>query len=628
MLLTKIEIENYRGIRNKKCIDLAELTTIVGQNDSGKSLLLHALSSFLDTGNYKIQPGDFNVNCSGKPIEICCYFKGENLFNKLKKFIKDKNKKDIGIDSEVKSILGDIDTLIIKKTWTQYDKKNADLTQVQTKDFLDEKYQALPQKSDKDLDALIKDLNIEIPPDDPGRNSKKEKSEYIYNFLLDNDEPVGCVWREIKGIDGILPKIEFFQSDHIINTDTKFKTSLKTETISFFSEQQRGNTALKTIEEQAKNKMQEEAEAIQEYMQVHAKDLESIEIDANFYWPDAIKEVDVKLKFINDIQSIPMSHKGAGYRRLFMVGRFRYIAEKNYSDDIIYAIEEPETFLHPSAQEDLLDSINNISKQNQVLITTHSPIFAGATSQTNIILCEKEEESQYKCGSLENLSSRIIEELGIKPSFNMRDNFETIIFMEGPDDIKFLKIAAQKLGFEDFKNNPKKFLFLPGGGDSISNFVDIKYFSESGKNLVLILDGDNYDDTYHTEIQKSLKTKQKKSKALADRFANKENAKSFILNKKSIESYYHPQAIERLYSCKINGGNIFPNSFNVIKELEKSEEIIKRNVKGNTDIFNTMTEQEWAEVSNGELEKIIGQILNIKTAKDIAFSMQTSLFAD
>jgi putative ATP-dependent endonuclease of the OLD family len=39
-------------------------------------------------------------------------------------------------------------------------------------------------------------------------------------------------------------------------------------------------------------------------------------------------------------------------------------------------IEEPETFLHPSAQQDLLDSIKDLSEDNQIIITTHSPIFA------------------------------------------------------------------------------------------------------------------------------------------------------------------------------------------------------------------------------------------------------------
>ena len=37
-----------------------------------------------------------------------------------------------------------------------------------------------------------------------------------------------------------------------------------------------------------------------------------------------------------------------------------------------FFIDEPETFLHPQAQDKLLDSLENISQNSQVFITTHS----------------------------------------------------------------------------------------------------------------------------------------------------------------------------------------------------------------------------------------------------------------
>ena len=46
MLLTRLQIENYRGI---KSLDLAlgETTVLIGENNSGKTTVLHALRACL-----------------------------------------------------------------------------------------------------------------------------------------------------------------------------------------------------------------------------------------------------------------------------------------------------------------------------------------------------------------------------------------------------------------------------------------------------------------------------------------------------------------------------------------------------------------------------------------------------
>ena len=43
------------------------------------------------------------------------------------------------------------------------------------------------------------------------------------------------------------------------------------------------------------------------------------------------------------------------------------------STPLFFFIDEPETFLHPQAQDKLLNSLEKISENSQVFITTHSP---------------------------------------------------------------------------------------------------------------------------------------------------------------------------------------------------------------------------------------------------------------
>jgi len=617
MRLNRIIIKNFRGIRDKQEITLSDLTTFVGRNDSGKSIILNAIASFLDNKNYPIGSKDFNINrISDEPIEIVCVFSDDSLKDKLSEYIKRNRKKDVGIEEEVDAMLSNGNILTVRKTWETPDKKPSKCETCIT-DFKVAEYRNLSEKSDKDLNKILKGLGIEIPPEHPGRNSKLEKAKYIRKHLIKNNAEQEESWREEGKIDDLLPDIEFFPADHAISTDTKFNTSLKTETIEFFKhEREKGDSKLQSIETEATVQMQEEANEIEKYMKMHVSDLDKIEIEPHFNWVDAIKDVTVKLKFNKDKAAIPMQNKGAGYRRLFMVGRFRYLAAKRKSEDIIYAIEEPETFLHPSAQNDLLDSLVEISNNNQILLTTHSPVFAGATKTSNVVLCKQDEQSVYKQERSDSLIAEIIKELGIKPSYNLRDQFEKIIFTEGKDDIEFIKIAAMKLKGIDLNDSSvkEKNLFLFGGGNTLANFVDIEYFSESKRQLLLILDGNIYDESECNEEQKqSLVKRINRNRELKASFEKKANASCFILTKKNIECYYHPKAIQRKYNLEVGAieFDLFPNNKDVERYIKEKKSEWKANikVKGNMDIFTEMSEDEWKTVSDNEIEKILDKIV-------------------
>ena len=70
--------------------------------------------------------------------------------------------------------------------------------------------------------------------------------------------------------------------------------------------------------------------------------------------------------------------KGTGMQRalaLSLIQIYAEISKGEASDNkpIFFFIDEPETFLHPKAQDKLITSLKEISKESQVFITTHSP---------------------------------------------------------------------------------------------------------------------------------------------------------------------------------------------------------------------------------------------------------------
>ena len=92
--------------------------------------------------------------------------------------------------------------------------------------------------------------------------------------------------------------------------------------------------------------------------------------------------------------STSVSEKGTGMQRALALSLIQVYAgvldneEETLSKPIMFFIDEPETFLHPKAQDKLIDSLNKISERYQVFITTHSPYllkkFDCRTQQINI----------------------------------------------------------------------------------------------------------------------------------------------------------------------------------------------------------------------------------------------------
>ncbi len=73
------------------------------------------------------------------------------------------------------------------------------------------------------------------------------------------------------------------------------------------------------------------------------------------------------------------SEKGTGMQRALALSLIQVYADISSNDEgglskpILFFIDEPETFLHPQAQNKLLDALDKISEESQILIITHSP---------------------------------------------------------------------------------------------------------------------------------------------------------------------------------------------------------------------------------------------------------------
>ncbi|MGB1296089.1 MAG: ATP-dependent nuclease [Flavobacteriales bacterium] len=597
MKIRNIAITNYRGVKNTQEVPLKNLSSIVGKNDAGKSIVLNAIASFLDIKNHPISITDFN----NKEDLIVFQVKLEhpNLKEILESKVKSKVKKADGLDEYINDFIFD-DSIIFKRQISKIGKAYSQEL-VLIKDFVGDEFSQLYSKSDTDLNEIIENNSIEIPVEGIGRNSKIEKIKYIKEFAIEQGVEIEekFIIDNFK-IGSLFPQVELFVSDYGLEADTKFKTNSVTEISDYFSrETQEETQRLRVIEKEIESEMQNEADSIKSFMSNYTSSLQKVEIKPQIIWKDAIKNVDVGFQFDGDENPIPMSHKGTGYRRLFMVARFRYLAEKNKGNNVVYLIEEPETFLHPSAQEDLLSALKELSEDNQIIITTHSPVFAGATNPESVILCKKEEQTIYQYLTEETKQDfifNIIDELGIKPSFNLRDKFEKILFVEGKDDAIAFKLICQKIFDIDLE---EKVLVLPTGGSSLDSFINISYFKENGRELFLLLDSD-----------KGLAIREPNKPIIqAESITNfNENfGKGYALKKSNLESYYHPRVLENFYF------KLAPDEIHFFEDAEDLKYFFKEKgikKKDNIEIFQQMTKDQFEEVLEPELIDFLNLLVN------------------
>jgi len=451
-------------------------------------------------------------------------------------------------------------------------------------------------KSGRGITNLSKIELIEENTTSFGRVEKThDGKEYLKNIAKQYDELE-------------LPVFSLFDAEQDLDVSS---TSFQKQFKPIANESLENNSDLTSkIEEHVQMDLEKEFSIITTLMQKNVPELEKINASPFCNWSNLVK-FDLSLKFKSDDFDIPISNKGTGFKRLLMVAYFEYLAQKNNTKHQIFGIEEPETFLHPELQQDLLTSIVELADDSQFFLTTHSPVFAGSTKDSNIVVVKKENEvsKYYNHENDDDILDMVIAELGIKPNYNLlNDNYRKAIFVEGSGDIKFWEIAINKINGE----LPEDLLFIPCGGDQVDFFVNAELCRKINRQFLVILDSDRGAIDFE-EKQSNKEDITNKVEELG--------GETYILRKREIENYYSPAAIQRL----LGEAYTLPDDFGIddyvdVKELIKTQIIenfeVNFKTKNNLNVFNEMTREEWInsavtiEDGTTDIEKIVGEIIN------------------
>jgi len=161
---------------------------------------------------------------------------------------------------------------------------------------------------------------------------------------------------------------------------------------------------------------------------------------------------------VTDAVETPLEGKGTGVRGGLLVALLNYLAD-NTSQGLVFLIEEPEAFLHPAAQEDLRDTLEEIAARPDIttIVSSHSPFIASRRPEGRVVALAKDavgrtrieasasgdSDHAHLIGGL--IRSATFEDL-LRSAMDVAPGAKGVLIVEGEGDEFSLRLAADRVG--------------------------------------------------------------------------------------------------------------------------------------------------------------------------------------
>lgn len=523
MKIERIEISNFKGLKGAN-FNPKSFTCLVGENNSGKSSVLQSIVNVLNRpGNL---PDSVFYDIS-EPVTLKCVFSdiSERDLDRLAE--EHKTKIEPLIEDGRFSIVvryrcnEKVDLKIIKKIPIENRFKD---------DFINDIFKN--KKGDAVCEVVAQNYAewIEECPD--GVNITQAK-EYIRSkirqlppesFQLDEGPlPSGIS----ASITAFLPEAIYIPA--VKNLGDEVKTAQSTsfgrllalllEDIS--PDLDRFNTALTELKKLLNRVMEDGVEVDNRHTKV--RDLEKIVED---FLGENFPKVKVELQipppelkailntaqiFIDDGSKDLIDHKGDGIKRSLTFALLRtYVhqmekrkavaGEDVSSRPLCFLFEEPELYLHPRSQRVLFDTLDSISKEHQVIVTTHSPLFFAPGVTASFVRLSKQDASPKPIGIMHPVDFRLDPEQADNFRLARFENADAgffssrIVLFEGESDDFFMRHISKGINPEWDFDRANIALIRVGGKGNFKKFR--KFFACFGIDIIVIADLDALFDGF------------------------------------------------------------------------------------------------------------------------------------
>jgi putative ATP-dependent endonuclease of OLD family len=168
---------------------------------------------------------------------------------------------------------------------------------------------------------------------------------------------------------------------------------------------------------------------------------------------ETLSNVTIRLK---DAVESSIASKGTGVRGGVMVAMLRYLADQS-KRSMVFAVEEPEAFLHPAAQESLRDDLEKLAERRDVslLVTTHSPFIPSRSPKARVFAVAKDGEGRTRIigeaagdDTRSTLLGGLFRDAAVADMIDRSARIPTgaraVVLVEGTTDADYLVVAADK----------------------------------------------------------------------------------------------------------------------------------------------------------------------------------------
>lgn len=406
MKLVNFSISNYRSISNAYKLPLTDYTVIVGPNNEGKSNILKGLGLAL-----AILTDQRSFRFSGRTPT---YYANRTRFT---------------------SAYGNRTTDYLRYNWERDFPINLQKNKKKTgrSEFVCE-FELTSEEFEEFKKATKVNLSINLK----AKISIGNGGEIKIDFLMKGKGKT-TLNKNRRAISDFINKKLFLQYIPAIRTSElaiNIVNNLLKRELSVLEDDKEFRDVVKTINKLQQPILNKISKSLKNSVSEFIPDVKSVSIKNQ----DSISDIiNASCKvFIDDGTETELQLKGDGVISLTAISLLQSFSRKKSSEQgFVLLLEEPESHLHPKAIHNLKDVLREISKTNQVIITTHSPIAIERLEADHNIIVQNNKAKPAKD------LNEIRESLGIVMSDNLSGAF-LVLLVEGEEDKVILEQWLKK----------------------------------------------------------------------------------------------------------------------------------------------------------------------------------------
>lgn len=494
MQLESFTVKNFRSIKDTKCFLSSGITVLAGKNESGKTTILKALEMLNEDSEFKNTDKPLNIEDNGKFFLQCifqisddekqsCFSRmGETIETSSNEVIIDKSSesKTYGIKG---SFVEEIKSKIIESNLEKIRYANQQImeinTMLKTGNIPTQISQIVENyPSDKDIVAILQALQateifVTTPPHPQMLTIVARVQECMKTVA-----PIQEVAKKINALDyeivDLIPRVVLFSSfDDILPSEIPYSEFIIESTLKSKHKIVHDLITLSKLDlaELVKTDKQGRANLTNKGSKI-SSDL------FGKYWNQGPVEISFRVDEPSVLFFVQDRGKETLYRpdqrskglQWFMSFFLRVTAEGSQNNLIL--IDEPGLYLHAKAQQDVLELLEEISKNNQVVFTTHSPylIDANKLGRIRLIIRNKSEITEIqnnfnKGADIETLTP-IITAIGLDITKGLAFPNKMNIIIEGVSDYYYLQAMLQYLQKKEKFKFSADTVFIPCVGST------------------------------------------------------------------------------------------------------------------------------------------------------------------